>query len=104
MWEDPTGVKIMKLLLMQFYPASFYLLPFRTKSLSNQQANIHFSMDKGMRIMNQVQVFLCIRDSYLHVFCAYKHLYTQQETVHQTTKEPSLILEKDINTGYSSFT
>jgi hypothetical protein len=32
------------------------------------------------------------------------NLYTRQTTGHQTTKEPSLILEKDINIGYSSFT
>jgi hypothetical protein len=30
--------------------------------------------------------------------------YTRQETVYQTTKEPSLILKNDINIGYSSFT
>jgi exonuclease III len=29
-----------------------------------QQANIHFSMERGMKIMNQVQVFSYIRESY----------------------------------------
>jgi hypothetical protein len=28
-----------------------------------QQANIHFSMEKGMKIINYVQVFLYIRES-----------------------------------------
>jgi hypothetical protein len=30
----------------------------------NQQVNIHFSVERGMRLMNWVQVFLCIRESY----------------------------------------
>jgi hypothetical protein len=29
----------------------------------NQQANIHFSMEGGMRIMNYVQIFSYIRES-----------------------------------------
>jgi hypothetical protein len=31
---------------------------------TNQQANIHFFMENGMRIMNYVQVFSYIRKSY----------------------------------------
>jgi hypothetical protein len=30
----------------------------------SQWVNIHFSMERGMRIMNQVQICLCIRESY----------------------------------------
>jgi exonuclease III len=30
----------------------------------NQQANIHFSMERGMKIMNYVQAFSYIRESY----------------------------------------
>jgi hypothetical protein len=30
----------------------------------NEQANIHFSMEKGMKIMNLVQVFSYIKESY----------------------------------------
>jgi hypothetical protein len=30
----------------------------------NAQENIYFSMERGMRIMNWVQVFLCIKESY----------------------------------------
>jgi hypothetical protein len=30
---------------------------------SNQQENTHFSMERGMRTMNWVQSFLCIRGS-----------------------------------------
>jgi hypothetical protein len=33
----------------------------------NQQANIHFSLERGMRIMNEVQVFPYIRESYQHL-------------------------------------
>jgi hypothetical protein len=29
-----------------------------------QQENTHFAVERGMRIMNWVQVFLCIRESY----------------------------------------
>jgi hypothetical protein len=32
------------------------------------------------------------------------NLYTRQEIVHQTIKEPPLILEKYFNIGYPSFT
>jgi hypothetical protein len=30
----------------------------------NQQANIHFSMENGMEIMNEVHVFSYIKESY----------------------------------------
>jgi hypothetical protein len=30
----------------------------------NLQENTHFSVERGMRIMNKVQVSLCIRESY----------------------------------------
>jgi exonuclease III len=30
----------------------------------NQEMNIHFSMERGMEIMNYVQAFLYIRESY----------------------------------------
>jgi hypothetical protein len=30
----------------------------------NQQANIHFSVEGGMRITNKVQAFLYMRESY----------------------------------------
>jgi hypothetical protein len=33
----------------------------------NQQENTQFSMDRKMRTMNFVQVFLYIRDSYQHL-------------------------------------
>jgi hypothetical protein len=30
----------------------------------NEQENTHLSMERGMRIMNWVQVFVCMRESY----------------------------------------
>jgi hypothetical protein len=30
----------------------------------NQHENTHFSMESQMRILNYIQVFLCIRESY----------------------------------------
>jgi hypothetical protein len=30
----------------------------------NQQENTHFSVERGMRIMNYIQALLCIRESY----------------------------------------
>jgi hypothetical protein len=35
-----------------------------TEVVPNQQANIHFCIERGMRIRNHVQVFVCIRESY----------------------------------------
>jgi hypothetical protein len=39
-----------------------YSLPVETEVAQNQQANIHFSMEKGMEIMNLVPVFPYIRE------------------------------------------